>query len=46
MEARALVCESLLLRDKTARRTGLQRAALLAKTEGMTLLHRRIMAQL
>lgn len=46
MEARALTCESLLLRNKDARAAGLRRAAAMAEAEGMTLLQRRIMAQL
>lgn len=46
MEARALTCESLLVRDKAKRAAGLRRAAALAKDEGLTILQRRIEAQL
>jgi len=45
-EVRALTCEALLTPDVARRKASLQRAAILAEDEGLTILKRRIEAQL
>jgi predicted ATPase len=46
LEARALTCEALLMRDKAMRNATLRRAAKLAQDEDMPILQRRIAAQI